>query len=88
VIRGARSRDRTLPDLGVKKGPFYVLFMSSMSSLLVETGFVTNRHDAALLRSAPYQRELAERIAEGIDRYRQQVELGLAAHAGPPLGGR
>jgi N-acetylmuramoyl-L-alanine amidase len=82
VIRGARSRDRSLPDLGVKKGPFYVLFMSSMSSLLVETGFVTNRSDAALLRSEPYQRLLAERIAEGIDRYRQQVELGLAGGAG------
>ena len=88
VIRGARSRDRTLPDLGVKKGPFYVLFMSSMSSLLVETGFVTNRHDAALLRSAPYQRVLAERIAEGIARYRQQVELGLASQGGLPGGGR
>ena len=84
VIRGARSRDHSLPDLGVKKGPFYVLFMSSMSSLLVETGFVTNRDDAALLRSGPYQQLLADRIAEGIDRYRQQVELGLAAvDAGP-----
>ncbi len=88
VIRGARSRDRSLPDLGVKKGPFYVLFMSSMSSLLVETGFVTNRKDAALLRSKAYQAELAERIAEGIDRYRQQVELGLAAHDGVPHGDR
>ena len=88
VIRGARSRDRSLPDLGVKKGPFYVLFMSSMSSLLVETGFVTNRDDATLLRSAPYQRLLAERIAEGIDRYRQQVELGLAAVDAGPRGVR
>lgn len=88
VIRGARSRDRSLPDLGVKKGPFYVLFMSSMSSLLVETGFVTNRDDAILLRSAPYQQLLAERIAEGIDRYRQQVELGLASADGMPRGVR
>lgn len=88
VIRGARSRDRSLPDLGVKKGPFYVLFMSSMSSLLVETGFVTNRDDAKLLRSAPYQRLLAERIAEGIDRYRQQVELGLASADAPARGRR
>ncbi len=88
VIRGARSRDRSLPDLGVKKGPFYVLFMSSMSSLLVETGFVTNRHDAALLRSKAYQAELAERIAEGVDRYRQQVELGLAANGDGPRGVR
>ncbi|MFO0687567.1 MAG: N-acetylmuramoyl-L-alanine amidase [Myxococcota bacterium] len=88
VIRGAQSRDRTLPDLGVKKGPFYVLFMSSMSSLLVETGFVTNRDDAALLRSAPYQRVLAERIAEGIDHYRKQVELGFASRPARPGGGR
>jgi N-acetylmuramoyl-L-alanine amidase len=88
VIRGAQSRDRSLPDLGVKKGPFYVLFMSSMSSLLVETGFVTNRDDAALLRSAPYRRVLADRIAEGIDRYRKQVELGLASHELRPRGTR
>lgn len=83
VIQGARSRDRDLPDLGVKRGPFYVLFMSSMSSALVETGFVTNPRDAALLRSEPYQKLLAERIAEGIDRYRQQVELGLASRDAP-----
>lgn len=78
VIRGARLHDRSLPDLGLKKGPFYVLFMSSMSSLLVETGFVTNRRDAALLRSARFQAQLADRIAEGIERYRRQTELGLA----------
>jgi len=79
VIRGARSRDASLPDLGVKKGPFYVLFMSSMSAVLVETGFVTNRHDARLLKSGPYQRLLAERIAIGVDRYRTRIETGLAA---------
>lgn len=79
VIRGARSRDASLPDLGVKKGPFYVLFMSSMSAVLVETGFVTNRHDAKLLKSAPYQRLLAEQIAIGVDRYRTRIETGLAA---------
>lgn len=81
VIRGARSRDASLPDLGVKKGPFYVLFMSSMSAVLVETGFVTNRRDARLLRSERYQMLLAEEIAVGVDRYRQQIEMGLAARA-------
>ena len=82
VITGARSRDASLPDLGVKKGPFYVLFMSSMSAVLVETGFVTNRRDATLLRSERYQALLAERIAVGVDRYRTQIELGLAAGSG------
>ena len=77
VMRGAKLRDESLPDLGLKKGPFYVLFMSSMSSVLVETGFVTNKRDAKLLRSAKFQSVLAEQIAVGVDRYRNQVELGL-----------
>lgn len=84
VIEGARSRDATLPDLGLKKGPFYVLFMSSMSSVLVETGFVTNGRDAKLLRSERYRQEIAERIARGVDRYREDVETGLAARMGEP----
>ncbi len=66
VIEGAKRSRRSLPDLGLKKGPFYVLFMSSMSSVLVETGFLTNRRDVKLLRSAKYQRELAEAIAKGV----------------------
>ncbi len=74
VIEGARKSKRSVPDLGLKKGPFYVLFMSSMSSVLVETGFLTNKRDAKLLRSAKYQRELAEEIAEGVHQYRQQIE--------------
>ncbi|MGB0621965.1 MAG: N-acetylmuramoyl-L-alanine amidase [Myxococcota bacterium] len=79
LIHGARSHDASLPDLGVKKGPFYVLFMSSMSAVLVETGFVTNRRDAKLLKSERYQALLAERIAVGVDHYRTQIETGLAA---------
>jgi N-acetylmuramoyl-L-alanine amidase len=77
-----------LPDLGLKKGPFYVLFMSSMSSVLVETGFLTNKKDAELLRSTKYRHEIAEQIAEGVDRYRQQIEMGLASSASPRLGSR
>jgi N-acetylmuramoyl-L-alanine amidase len=77
VIQAAKRHDRGLTDLGLKKGPFYVLFMSSMPSLLVETGFVTNRHDAKLLGSDRFQRTLAKEIAEGVDHYRRQIELGL-----------
>ena len=79
VIAGAKKQNRSLPDLGVKKGPFYVLFMSSMSSVLVETGFLTNKKDAKLLRSAKYQAELASAIAAGVAGYRQQMEHGLVS---------
>ena len=81
VIEGAKRTKRSLPDLGLKKGPFYVLFMSSMSSVLVETGFLTNKRDAKLLRSEKYQKDLAEEIAEGVHQYRQQMEHNLASSA-------
>jgi len=75
------SRGRGMPNLGVKKGPFYVLFLSSMPSILVEAGFVTNKQDAKLLRSRQYLSVLADEIADGIERYRDagtQVALGDA----------
>jgi N-acetylmuramoyl-L-alanine amidase len=87
VVAGARRSKRSLPDLGLKKGPFYVLFMSSMSSVLVETGFLTNKSDAKLLKSTRYQSDLAEEIAQGVDQYRQQIELGHVSSA-PPVRGR
>ncbi|MCG8592658.1 MAG: N-acetylmuramoyl-L-alanine amidase [Proteobacteria bacterium] len=70
VFAGIPRRYRGLPDLGVKTGPFYVLFLASMPAILVETGFVTNREDARLLRDDRYLDLLADRITKGLDAYR------------------
>ncbi len=59
-------------DLGVKQAPFYVLFLASMPSILVETGFLTNRKDAKLLASDEFLAGLALQIAEGLVRYRDE----------------
>jgi N-acetylmuramoyl-L-alanine amidase len=71
IISRTASRHRGFQDLGIKKGPFYVLFLSSMPSILVETGFVTNRGDVKLLRDASFHDTLAEQIAMGLMRYRE-----------------
>ncbi len=73
VITGLDSVYRGSPDLGVKRGPFYVLFMSSMPSILVETGFLTNKRDASLLRSERYLDTFAAQIAAGLGHYRNSV---------------
>lgn len=57
-------------DLGVKKGPFYVLFLSNTPAILVETGFLTNRTEAKRLRDDEYLDALAGGIATGLTRYR------------------
>jgi N-acetylmuramoyl-L-alanine amidase len=57
-------------DLGVKKGPFYVLFLSNTPAILLEAGFLTNRTEAKRLRDDSYLDALASGIATGLERYR------------------
>ena len=93
VTKGLRTTYPSLPDLGVKKGPFYVLFMSSMPSILIESGFVTNKYDAKLLRSERFLDTLAMQIAKGLGHYRNGGR-GLTLEARrkeselPPVGAR
>ena len=69
IVRGL-PRQHQPEDLGVKQGPFYVLFLSNMPSILVETGFLTNRDDARRLRDRAWRELLAKQIAEGLVLYR------------------
>ncbi|HXV37603.1 MAG TPA: N-acetylmuramoyl-L-alanine amidase [Myxococcota bacterium] len=64
------SRYGKIQDLGAKKGPFYVLFLSNMPAILVETGFLTNHADAQRLRDGGYLDSVATQIATGVERYR------------------
>jgi len=59
-----------IQDLGAKKGPFYVLFLSNMPAILIEVGFVTNKSDAKRLRSGDYLDSVATQISTGVERYR------------------
>ena len=70
LVTGLPREYRPVVDLGVKKGPFYVLFLSSMPSVLVESGFVTHATEAKRLRDDRYVGALAEQIAEGLAEYR------------------
>ena len=70
LLPGLGKQYGGVQDLGVKKGPFYVLFLSSIPSILVESGFLTNPHDVKLLRQRSYLERTANHIAEGVIRYR------------------
>jgi N-acetylmuramoyl-L-alanine amidase len=70
MVEGARRLHTDTEDLGVKQGPFYVLFLSSMPSVLIETGFLTNPVEARRLRDRDYLGALADEIAEALALYR------------------
>jgi N-acetylmuramoyl-L-alanine amidase len=81
LIRGVRGAFGSVANLGVKQGPFHVLYMSSAPSILVEVGFLTHRAEARRLSSRWYRQVLAEHIARGLARYRSQSPPLLAARA-------
>ncbi|MEM7726538.1 MAG: N-acetylmuramoyl-L-alanine amidase [Cyanobacteria bacterium P01_A01_bin.45] len=64
VLQGVNVRDR-----GVRRARFYVLRKTSMPAILVETGYVTGREDAAKLASPQYREKMAQAIADGILQY-------------------
>src|SRR5690606_23394238 len=45
---------------------FYVLRNAQMPAILVELGFMTNKQEESLIKSASYQQKAAEAIAEGV----------------------
>ena len=64
----------SISDRRVRQARFYVLRKSMMPAVLVETGFLTGREDAANLNNESYRRQMAEAIAQGILEYIRQTE--------------
>lgn len=59
---------------GVKQAGFLVLRKTTMPSVLVETGFITNPRQEKLLSSYTGQKEIALHIFQGFQNYKNAVE--------------
>jgi len=57
---------------GVKQAPFMVLHKAYMPRVLIETGFISNPKDGALLDSEEGQMQVAEAIADAIISYKKE----------------
>ncbi len=68
------KKNKSLATLGVKQAGFYVLVGASMPSVLVESGFISNRHDAAYLKSHRGQEQVAKGIFDAIKEYKESYE--------------
>ena len=63
------ARYRGVADLGVKRGPFYVLVGAYMPCVLVETSFLTNPTEGRRLAAPAYRDAVAEGIETGVARF-------------------
>ncbi|WP_226671497.1 N-acetylmuramoyl-L-alanine amidase [Metabacillus litoralis] len=64
LVKKTKRKDR-----GVKTAKFYVLEKTKMTAILCECGFMTNKQEAALLRSDDYRTLCAKAIASGLSSY-------------------
>jgi N-acetylmuramoyl-L-alanine amidase len=67
--RGPIKRNR-----GIKQAPFLVLWRTSMPSVLVELGFISNSNDLRVLSSNKQQETLARLIFDAVGKYKKQYE--------------
>lgn len=66
AVQNALIKSTGLRDRGVKRADFTVIRQTKMPAILVEAGFMTNRTEAALLKSDSYRRTVARAIVEGL----------------------
>ena len=68
MIRSVR-RKYSVVDKGIKRSDFWVLLATKMPSILIETGYITDRYEGRRLMNAYYQNLLVNGIVKGVDNY-------------------
>jgi N-acetylmuramoyl-L-alanine amidase len=68
LLKSVRKRYRVI-DKGIKRADFWVLLGTKMPSILIETGYITDKQEGRRLANNHYQNLLVAGIAKGVDRY-------------------
>jgi N-acetylmuramoyl-L-alanine amidase len=74
LLHNQFSNDFSLESRGVKQAGFYVLVGASMPSVLIESGFLSNKKDAEYLKSSKGRDEIASAIFRAVKGYKAYYE--------------
>ncbi|GAA8891078.1 N-acetylmuramoyl-L-alanine amidase [Helicobacter pylori] len=69
MLQSIRKNYPDVMDGGVREGPFWVLAGALMPSILIEIGYNSHAIESKRIQSKPYQKILANGIADGIDSF-------------------
>lgn len=73
-VQNEFKKNKNLTDKGVKQAGFLVLWKTSMPSVLIETGFLTNADEEKYLGSPKGQDQIAFAIYKAFKNYKAEVE--------------
>ena len=74
ILETHLASDGTKDD-GVIKAHYYVTYHTRMPAVLIETAFLTNPGDYALLASSAWRQKVVQEIADGIGQYAQEYPV-------------
>lgn len=74
IIQKHFKSDLPMPDRGTTQEPFLVLWRTSMPSVLVEVGFLSNQTDRAYVTTEKGQAEAARSLFNAFSEYKSKVE--------------
>lgn len=77
IINQNWTQCTSIPTRGVKQAGFYVLVGASMPSVLIESGFLSNRLDEAYLNSSKGQSDIAKCLLEAVKKYKEYYKQVL-----------
>jgi len=75
MVGTLQKRYNRVKNLGVKHGPFVVLFGAKMPSILLEVSFISNPLEERRLRNEKYLDDMASSIVEGLKRYATGIKV-------------
>lgn len=75
IIQDGFTKKLKRKNRGVKQNVFVVLHQTYMPSVLIETGFLTNKREALFLISKKGQAKFAKSITESILKYKKQLTI-------------
>ena len=68
---------------GVSQDPFWVLWRTTMPSVLVEVGFMTNPGDLSTLRSQEGRDKIAENLLKAVQTFKKRYDGSMSAGPSP-----
>jgi len=75
LVTTLHGRDTPVANLGVKRGPFYVLVGAEMPCVLVEVAFLTHQREGTLLGRGSFQEAVAEGLLHGVRRFVDKMQV-------------
>ncbi|NUN04709.1 MAG: N-acetylmuramoyl-L-alanine amidase [Bdellovibrio sp.] len=72
------GQDDKASQATIKQAPFYVISKTSMPSVLIEIGFLTNPKEAKRLLTTEYQNDLAKKIYTALLSYKEKMDKPTA----------